>query len=167
MIENLLRACRATVRGIFLVLVILWGLLLTAALLPVRPFGARVHDRCLQPVARHWFRAVLFALGVHRHVRGQPAPGPVLVAANHISWLDIVVLGAEVGAGFVSKSEVAGWPLLGWLARQGGTLFIHRGRHDSAERIAHDMTHRLLQGRRLLFFPEGTTSDGGHVMRFR
>src|SRR5690606_21575452 len=109
-----------------------------------------------QPVARHWFRLVLLVMGVRRRVFGAPAPGPVLVASNHVSWLDIVVLGSHIGSCFVSKSEVAAWPLVGWLARQGGTLFIHRGRHDSAERIAHDMTARLLRGHRVLFFPEGT-----------
>ena len=165
--ERLIRPVRFLLRGVGLVLVVLWGILATSLLLLLRPAGSRMHGRVLQPFARHWFRLVQRTLGVHLFISGKPADGPVLLAANHISWLDIVVLGSHVGACFVSKSEVANWPLVGWLARQGGTLFIHRGRHDSAERIAHDMTARLVRRERLLFFPEGTTSDGRNVKRFK
>lgn len=167
MTETILRPVRLALRGTGLVIVVTWGVLLAAGLLLLRPVGQRLRDRLLQPVARHWFRLVQGVLGVRRIVRGVPADGPVLVAANHISWLDIVVLGSDVGTCFVSKSEVASWPVVGWLARQGGTLFIHRGRHESAERIAHDMTLRLARRGRLLFFPEGTTSDGTAVRRFK
>ena len=167
MSERILRPIRLALRGSALVLTVLWGVLLASVLLLLRPFGARLRDHLLQPVARHWFRLVLRVLGVRQSVDGVPAPGPVLMAANHISWLDIIVLGSHIGACFVSKSEVANWPIVGWLSRQGGTLFIHRGRHDSAERIAHDMTARLARGGRLLFFPEGTTSDGTAVKRFK
>ncbi len=162
-----LRILRLMLRGLALIVVLLWGIVLTLLLLPFRLFGERVRERLLQPVARHWFRMVRAAMGVQERCHGRPAHGPVLLAANHISWLDIVVLGCHVGACFVSKSEVAAWPVLGWLAKQGGTLFIHRGRHESAARIAHEMTERLQSGGRLLFFPEGTTSDGTSVRRFR
>ncbi|HEX6929546.1 MAG TPA: lysophospholipid acyltransferase family protein [Gammaproteobacteria bacterium] len=165
--DKFLGPVRLALRGAGLVLAVAWGVLLTSGLLLLRPAGPRLRDRLLQPVARHWFRLVLFTMGVRQRVFGSPAEGPVLVAANHISWLDIVVLGSHIGTCFVSKSEVADWPLVGWLARQGGTLFIHRGHHDSAERIAHDMTARLARKSRVLFFPEGTTSDGTFVKRFK
>lgn len=165
--EKLLGPVRLALRGTGLVLVVVYGVSLTLGLLLLRPAGSRLRDRLLQPVARHWFRLVLLVMGVRQRVSGGPLRGPVLVAANHISWLDIVVLGSHIGTCFVSKSEVADWPVVGWLARQGGTLFIHRGRHDSAARIAHDMTARLLHKDRLLFFPEGTTSDGSSVRRFK
>lgn len=165
--EKILRPLRLALRGAGLFLVVTWGVLLTFGLLLLRPAGPRLRDRLLQPVARHWFRLVLRTMGVRQQVYGSPVTGPVLVAANHISWLDIVVLGSHIGTCFVSKSEVAAWPVVGWLARQGGTLFIHRGKHDSAARIAHDMTARLLHKDRLLFFPEGTTSDGTTVKRFK
>lgn len=155
-------------RGTGLVLVVIWAVLLVFTQLLLRPvIGTILGDRLLQGIARHWFRNLQRVMGVRVHVSGAPAPGPVLIAANHISWMDIVVLGSHIGTCFVSKSEVATWPVLGWLARQGGTLFVHRGRHDSAERIAHDMTARLARAERLLFFPEGTTSDGSRVLRFR
>lgn len=167
MMEAILGPVRLAFRGTGLVLVVAWGVLLTGSLLLLRPFGRRTRDAALQSVARHWFRQLQRVLGVRPLARGVPANGPVLLAANHISWLDIVVLGSQVGTCFVSKSEVASWPVVGWLARQGGTLFVHRGRHESAERIAHDMTRRLAQGNRVLFFPEGTTSDGTDVRRFK
>jgi 1-acyl-sn-glycerol-3-phosphate acyltransferase len=165
--EKILRPARIALRGTGLVLVLLWGVLLVASLPLLRPAGVRVRNRLLQGIAHHWFRLVQRTLGVRQAVSGTPASGPVLIAANHVSWLDIVVLGTHIGTCFVSKSEVADWPVMGWLARQGGTLFIHRGHHDSAERIAHDMTARLVRKDRLLFFPEGTTSDGTHVKRFK
>lgn len=165
--EKILRPVRVTLRGAGLVLVVIWGVLLTSSLLLLRPLGTHVRNRLLQAIAHHWFRLVQATLGVRQIVSGTAAAGPVLIAANHVSWLDIVVLGTHIGTCFVSKSEVADWPVVGWLARQGGTLFIHRGHHDSAERIAHDMTMRLVRRDRLLFFPEGTTSDGTHVKRFK
>lgn len=167
MLTTFARNLRLLLRGFGLLLVVLWGVVLTLLLLPLRPFGPRVRDTLLQWVARHWFRLLQRVMGVRERIVGKAAPGPVLIASNHISWLDIVVLGSHIGTCFVSKSEVASWPVVGWLARQGGTLFIHRGLHDSAARIAHDMTERLSQGNRLLFFPEGTTSDGSDVRRFK
>jgi len=165
--ENLLGPVRLALRGTGLVLVVIWGILIGLLLAVLHAGGPRLRDRVLHPIARHWFRCVLRVMGVRRKIMGQPAKGPVLIAANHISWLDIAVLGAHVGAGFVSKSEVANWPVVGWLARQGGTLFIHRGKHESAEHIAHDMTGRLATGNPVLLFPEGTTSDGTQVRRFK
>ena len=144
-----------------------YGVVLALGLLLIRPFARRLRDRMLQPLARHWFRQVQRVLGVRVCNVGAPAHAPVLFVANHVSWLDIIVLGSFIGTCFVSKSEVASWPVMGWLAKQGGTLFIHRGRHDSAAHIAHEMSQRLEQGERLLFFPEGTTTDGTGIKRFK
>lgn len=149
-----------------LVLVGLFGILIGLVLL-FTSFMPGVRDRLAGFLSRQWFRLLARVFGARaRHV-GEPAVGPALLAANHVSWLDIIVLGSRVGGCFVSKSEVADWPILGWLAKRGGTLFIHRGHRDSAERIAHEMAERLTSGRQLLFFPEGTTSDGRSVNRFK
>lgn len=165
--NSLLGSLRLFLRGTGLVLVVLWGVLIGLYLLMLRLVSMRWRDRALHRLPRHWFRCVVRVMGVRQHVEGRPVPGAALVVANHVSWLDIAVLGSHVGAGFVSKSEVAHWPVVGWLAREGGTLFIHRGKHDSAEHIAHDMTARLAAGGRVLLFPEGTTSDGEQVRRFK
>lgn len=165
--NSLLGLLRLFLRSTGLFLVVLWGVLIGLYLLALRLISMRWRDRALHRLPRHWFRCVVRVMGVRQRVQGGPVPGAALVVANHVSWLDIAVLGSHVGAGFVSKSEVAGWPVVGWLAREGGTLFIHRGKHDSAEHIAHDMTARLAAKGRVLLFPEGTTSDGAQVRRFK
>jgi 1-acyl-sn-glycerol-3-phosphate acyltransferase len=92
------------------------------------------------------------------------APGAQV--ANHVSWLDIFVLNAATRLRFVAKAEVAGWPGIGWLARGTGTLFVARDPRRAAEQ-AREMEARLAAGDRLLFFPEGTSTDGLQVLRFR
>lgn len=114
---------------------------------------------------RWWLGRIPRIAGVRVHVRGEPAPGPVLMVSNHVSWLDIPVLGGLASTGFLSKSEVRRWPLIGWLAARTGTRFIERGAHGAAavsERIARD----LALGRRMHVFAEGTTTDGKDVRRF-
>jgi 1-acyl-sn-glycerol-3-phosphate acyltransferase len=116
---------------------------------------------------RWWHRGACRALGVEVVVRGTPAPGPVLLACNHVSWLDILVLGAVVQTRFVAKAEVRGWPLLGWLAARAGTLFLKRGDRGAAEAATLEMVWALRRGASVALFPEGTTSDGRGVRRFR
>ena len=161
-----LNVIRLLLRAAGILLIVAWGVVLTLLVMPLAVVP-RWHQGVIMSISRHWFRLMCFGFGVRVQERGRPASGPVLVAANHVSWMDILVLGRRIGACFVSKSEVADWPVMGWLARQGGTLFIQRGHRDSAERIAHAMADRLQAGKRLMFFPEGTTSDGWQVLRFK
>ena len=88
------------------------------------------------------------------------------MVANHSSWLDIFALNARKRVYFVSKAEVAGWPGIGWLARATGTVFIHRDRRHAREQTEVFRT-RLRAGHRLLFFPEGTSTDGRRVLPFK
>lgn len=92
--------------------------------------------------------------------------GSGALVANHASWLDIFVLNALSRIYFVSKAEVAGWPAIGWLARATGTLFIERD-PKQARAQAQQMEDRLRAGHRLLFFPEGTSTDGLRVLPFK
>lgn len=105
-------------------------------------------------------------LGLRRAVEGRPMPHPGAFVANHGSWLDILVLNASMRLYFVAKDDVARWPGIGWLARGTGTLFIRRNRAEAAAqtRIFED---RLRDGHRLLFFPEGTSTDGRRVLPFK
>jgi 1-acyl-sn-glycerol-3-phosphate acyltransferase len=105
-------------------------------------------------------------LGLRREIRGRPMTGPGAYVANHVSWLDIFVLNASKRLYFVAKAEVAGWAGIGWLARGTGTLFFARDPRRAAEQ-AREMEARLAAGHRLLFFPEGTSTDGLHVVPFR
>lgn len=114
-----------------------------------------------------WWRARLaHILRLEVKVRGRPVDGPALLVANHISWMDIPVLGWIPTISFLSKAEVRRWPVIGWLAARGGTLFIRRGERGSADSAAEQITWHLVRGRKVLLFPEGTTTDGSGVRAF-
>ena len=109
---------------------------------------------------RRWIYRALDIVGVDVRVHGQLPDGPALVVANHISWLDLGALIPVVDAGFIAKSELARWPVLGFLIARGGTVFIDRRGNDSAARITREMIRRLEQGDRVAVFPEGMTNRG-------
>lgn len=111
-------------------------------------------------------RNALRVLGLRLEVEGQPMLHRGALVANHSSWLDIFVLNASDLVYFVSKSEVAGWPGIGWLGRITGTVFIERDRKKAAEQTRL-FEARLLAGHRLLFFPEGTSTDNQRVLPFK
>jgi 1-acyl-sn-glycerol-3-phosphate acyltransferase len=114
-----------------------------------------------------WARGMLERLGVTLVIRGVPAgTGPLLLVANHISWLDIVVLHASCFCRFVSKSDVERWPLIGTLASGGETLYVERRSRRDALRVVRQMAEALLDGDVLAIFPEGTTGDGSSVLPF-
>ena len=157
---------RVVLRGVPLFLVVFGGLLLHLVLRLVEApfFGV---SRPLTPgVTVRVCRLALRLLRIRPEVRGRPLEGPGAVVANHSSWLDIFVLNASKRIYFVSKAEVARWPGIGWLARATGTVFITRDRTKAAEQAAIFRT-RLTLGHRLLFFPEGTSSDGQRVLPFK
>ena len=113
-------------------------------------------------------RIILLALGVRLHVRGEPDERrPLLVVANHVSWLDIPVLFALAPVRFVAKSEVADWPVIGWMARLARTVFIERGNHGTVRSKAREVRDALRAGDLVVIFPEGTTSDGNRILFFK
>jgi 1-acyl-sn-glycerol-3-phosphate acyltransferase len=111
-----------------------------------------------------WHGRLCRVLGLRVQVSGTVANHCLLVA-NHISWLDIPVLGAQGELGFLSKAEVRGWPLVGWMSAVAGTLFIERGANQAAT-VSDQLASAIASGRTLVIFPEGTTSDGREVRRF-
>ncbi len=114
-----------------------------------------------------WARGMLRALGISLRVEGVPAEaGPVLIVANHISWLDILVVHASRFCRFVSKADVHHWPVVGRLATGAGTLYIERESRRDAMRVVHHMADSLRAGDVLAVFPEGTTSDGVSLLPF-
>jgi 1-acyl-sn-glycerol-3-phosphate acyltransferase len=116
---------------------------------------------------RQWARAVLGGLGVALDVQGTPHPGPVLLVANHVSWLDILAVHASCPqARFVSKADVRGWPLIGRLVVAAGTLFIEREKRRDALRVVHQMAEALRAGDTVAVFPEGTTGEGRDLLPF-
>jgi 1-acyl-sn-glycerol-3-phosphate acyltransferase len=111
-------------------------------------------------------RHLLQALGLRVVTRGEAQAGPVLLAANHVSWLDILAVDASQPARFVSKADIRRWPVIGWMVANGGTLFIERERKRDAMRVVHQVAEALAAGDVIAMFPEGTTSDGTALLPF-
>ncbi|MEM7753608.1 MAG: lysophospholipid acyltransferase family protein [Pseudomonadota bacterium] len=111
-------------------------------------------------------RIALVLMGLRLTNEGTPMRGQGAFVANHSSWLDIFVLNAGTPLFFVSKAEVAGWPGIGWLARITGTVFVRRDRREASQQRAM-LEDRMALGHRLLFFPEGTSTDGRRVLPFK
>lgn len=140
------------------------ALLLVVRLVERPLFGLRrpITPFITQFVCRNAFRI----LRMPYRTQGALMQGPGAVVSNHASWLDIFTLNARKRIYFVSKSEVASWPGIGWLARATGTVFINRDRREaqSQKQVFED---RLHAGHKLLFFPEGTSTDGIRVLPFK
>jgi 1-acyl-sn-glycerol-3-phosphate acyltransferase len=118
------------------------------------------------PVIFH--RLFLRMFGLRIELRGKLAKGaPVLVLSNHVSWLDISVMGSLTPLSFVAKSEVAGWPVISWFAKLQRTVFIDRARRTHTAQVNEAVGRRLAGGDVILLFPEGTSSDGNRVLPFR
>lgn len=116
---------------------------------------------------RWWSAGMLRLIGIELRVEGTPASGGVLLAANHISWLDVMVVHAVVPeARFVSKADVKSWPLVSRLVDSAGTLYLERERKRDALRVVHDMADALRAAQTVAIFPEGTTSTGHGLLPF-
>ncbi len=159
--------------GTRLVLVVLASVALGLPLAPLRllglPFGRRGHAfslrSCLR-VQQAWGRTVLAIMGVTvTRPAGAPPPGCVIVS-NHLSYLDIPLIASIVPCRFVSKAEVAHWPLMGLLARLAYVLFLDRGHKGAVPAIGRDIAATLDQGVTVTFFPEGTSTRGAQVEHF-
>lgn len=134
-----------------------------AAVLVVVPLAGRRVAR----IFRHrWCHALLRILGVKLDIRGEELGHGVLLVANHVSWIDILVVNALTPSAFVSKAEVRGWPLIGWLAVRNETVFLRRGSRGHAKIVNSEIAALLASGCNVALFPEGTTTDGSHVLHF-
>ena len=161
---HVLRRLRVIRRAL---LALLWSLMAMAvqAVLLLLPGHGKVG------FARFYWGGMCRLLGVTVNVVGEPAHRtgdgrPVVFVCNHSSWLDVPVLGGELDACFIAKEEIARWPLIGWIAGLGRTVYVRRQRTSTA-RERDEMRRRLAGGDSLVLFPEGTTSDGSRVLPFR
>lgn len=141
----------------------------TLALLPVQLLIVRLLPARSAAIPLLFHRITCRCLGVRRRVRGTPPPAGSggLIVANHVSWLDISVVGAERPVCFVAKSEVRGWPVIGFLSRLQHTLFIDRSRRGATADVAAQMGARLTAGEAVVLFAEGTTGDGTRILPMR
>jgi 1-acyl-sn-glycerol-3-phosphate acyltransferase len=150
---------------------LLWHLLvmlpLTVVLISAPTARVRWGDDTLEGrLIRAWSAGLMQVFGFRLQAIGAPLPGATLFVANHVSWTDIVVLHSQRMMGFVAKREIAGWPLVGWMARRAQTIFHQRGSTESLGGVLDEMLARLRSGRSVAVFPEGRTRDGREIGPF-
>jgi len=162
---RLLRYCARVPLLLWHVLVHLPVLLFTM-LPPIGRRRLRSGERVDHRMIRWWQGGLMRVFGYRMHRRGTPLPGAVLLVANHVSWIDIVALHSQRMVGFVAKREIAGWPVVGWLAARGETIFHQRGSTESLGGVLDEMVERLRDGRPVAVFPEGRTRGGDRVGPF-
>jgi 1-acyl-sn-glycerol-3-phosphate acyltransferase len=140
----------------------------TIVLMPLQLVGLRRGWRVTTDLPYIWQRLAWRLIGMRVTVIGEPAKAPLLIASNHISWLDVTVLGGLMKPlSFVAKAEVASWPVLGLLARLQRTIFIDRTRRSETGAVAETVGRRIANGEVVVLFAEGTTGDGNRVLPFR
>ena len=148
--------------------VILAAIILTLVLLPFQLIGIAFRLPLQRGVPYLYHRILRALIGVRiREIGKRSTDFPLLILANHASWLDIVVITSLTPAVFVAKKEVAGWPIFGWLARLQRTVFIDRGRRHRTGAATQEIAERLVGGDAVVLFAEGTSSDGNRVLPFR
>jgi lyso-ornithine lipid O-acyltransferase len=140
---------------------------LTVPLMPVQAVAVLFDLRIARTLPRWYHRLACRVLGIRLVIEGKPVEAsPALYVANHTSYLDIEILGAALEASFISRADVATWPWFGWLAKLQRTVFIHRNRGEAMDH-KNAIVRRFDRGDRLILFPEGTSSDGNHVLPFK
>lgn len=166
------RAAMRTLRYLYRVPMLLWHALVDLPLvllllwLPASRVHLRSGERLDHRLIRAWQGGLMWIFGMRIRRTGTPLPGAVMFVANHVSWTDICVLHSQRMMGFVAKREIAGWPLVGWLASRGDTIYHRRGDQASLGGVLEEMLARLRAGRAVGVFPEGRTRGGGEVGPF-
>ncbi|WP_296746309.1 1-acyl-sn-glycerol-3-phosphate acyltransferase [Mesorhizobium sp.] len=119
-------------------------------------------------ILKIWHGMILKALGMRVHVKGALAKQrPLLIAANHISWTDIMVLGSFADVKFIARADMEGWPLIGMLSKLQRTVFIERERKRTSGDQASEIGRRMANGDAMVLFAEGSTGDGNSVLPFK
>lgn len=149
-------------------LAILCVVLLTLVLLPFQLLGLWLNLPLRHSIPLFWHRFTCHMLGIRVCIHGQMAKDrPLLIAANHASWMDIVIMGSLGRLCFVAKSDMAGWPIFGQLAKLQRTIFVEREERRKTGAQVSEISKRLASGEVVVLFPEGTTSDGNYLLGFK
>jgi len=133
-----------------------------------RLHGTQSHDLsdAQHEIIQKWLHRSAEIIGIDIQVRGTPSQSPIFVVANHISWLDIIIISSVLPVSFLSKAEIRNWPVIGTLAAKAGTLFIHRGSKNGAAEAVELVKVKLKAGHSVASFPEAKTTDGTSVHMF-
>ncbi|HET7330807.1 lysophospholipid acyltransferase family protein [Dyella sp.] len=166
--RDLLRPLRYLWRVPLLLLHVVLGILLCGLILTWNRGAVMKNGRepFTHRMIRAWSTGLMRIFGLRSVRVGQPLQDAVLFVANHTSWIDIELLHSQRAACFVAKAEIAGWPLVGWLAASGGTIFHRRGSNHSLAAVMQVMVERLRAGRSVAVFPEGGTGHDGVLKVF-
>ncbi|MEM5581633.1 lysophospholipid acyltransferase family protein [Roseibium sp. AS2] len=149
-------------------IIILLLTLVSLVLIPLQWAAIRLRLPARQILPRIWHRTATRLVGIRIRQIGEPAADrPLLIAANHTSWLDISVIGSLMPLSFIAKSEVSGWPVFGLLAKLQRTVFVNRSRRAHTAQVADAIAERLAAGDTMVLFAEGTSNDGNGVLPFR
>jgi 1-acyl-sn-glycerol-3-phosphate acyltransferase len=150
------------------IFVLLAFAVMTLVLLPFQLIGIAFRLPLQRAIPYLYHRILCTLIGVRvREIGKRSTDFPLLILANHASWLDIVVITALTPAVFVAKKEVAGWPIFGWLAKLQRTVFIDRERRHRTGAATQEIAERLIGGDAVVLFAEGTSSDGNRILPFR
>jgi len=164
---------RASIRGVLLavsiglLLVPLFGIRIVAWMVPGAGRSARIRDRASTFAFRQWARVACWVIGVRPKLRGTPPAPPFFLVSNHLGYLDIVVMASLAPCVFVSKADVRNWPIIGRLCAAVGTIFLDREQKRDLPRTMGRIEAVLGSGRGVVLFPEGTSTKGDEVVRFR
>src|SRR5262249_44471892 len=141
---------------------------ITFPLMPVQWLAIRLNLEARRRIPVIYHRMLCAILGVRVRVVGERMQEhPLLIVANHSSWLDIPIISAVAPVGFVAKSEIAGWPIFGWLPKLQRSVFVDRSRRHRTADVNAEIGQRLAEGDPVVLFGEGTSSDGNRVLPFR
>jgi len=147
--------------GIFFVVL----LLVSGLMIPLQLLALRFDWPLRRRLPRFWHRMALWFLGIRVHVHGTiEVNRPLMLAANHASWKDILVLGSLADVVFIAKTEVASWPVFGFLAKLQKTIFVVREEKRRTGDQVNEIAARMADGEIVVLFPEGTTSDGNRIL---
>ncbi|MEM7350846.1 MAG: lysophospholipid acyltransferase family protein [Acidobacteriota bacterium] len=141
------------------------GTIILSAL--TRRLAPRWQMRVRNAAFRRWARQMCRLLGLRLQVEGPAPDGRFVLVTNHVSYVDIMALGACVDAAFVAKADLRGWPILGWIFQTADTIFVDRTRKRDLLRVIENVDQTLERDLGVLFFPEGTSGKGDQILRFR
>jgi len=151
-----------------IILLFVYGLIIAGGVFPVINLLSSANNakNKRDALKTHWLKRFSAIMNLNVTQKGElPEPGTLLVS-NHISWLDIIVIGQYLPAYFVAKSDILSWPIIGYLSKQGGTIFIRRGDKKHIKATTEKMIWVLKQNSNIIAFPEGTTTQGDDVLGF-
>ncbi|PWN07548.1 lysophospholipid acyltransferase family protein [Rhodohalobacter mucosus] len=137
----------------------IWYLFLKLFRKPVEPWR--------NILLKYWSRGICAILNMKMRVEGKAPQAPFVVVSNHVSYLDVVPLYGVLDCTFIAKKEIRSWPLIGFMAKTLGVIFIDRARRSDVNRVNREQMENLNEHQGILIFPEGTTSDGSRILRLR